>query len=49
VTLAGEKVPRLAIRSEMSDGTIALGPWLNEGVAKLFVRCVTRCAHKQCL
>jgi hypothetical protein len=47
VTLEGEPVLHVAIRGEMD--TITLGPWMNEGLAKLFSRCVTRCGAKQCL
>ena len=47
VSIAGEAVLHQEIRSAMEQ--ISLGPWMNEGLAKLFAKCVTKCGPKKCL
>jgi hypothetical protein len=47
VSIAGEAVLHQEIRTAMEE--ISLGPWMNEGLANLFAKCVTKCGPKKCL
>lgn len=47
VTIAGEAVLRTEIRGSMES--ISIGPWMNEGLANLFAKCLKRCGPKKCL
>jgi hypothetical protein len=47
VTVTGEAVLRMVIRGPMDS--VSLGPWMNEGLANLFAKCLKQCGPKKCL